>query len=186
MRVGIFPGSFNPPTRAHLALIEAARARVDRVIAILPRAFPHKEYHGATIEQRLAMLEAIQPAAPFSVCTTERGLFIDIAREIRARTGPRSELWFVCGRDAAERILAWDYGRADAVHDMLKEFGLLVAARRGYLVPPPGIAHRVEMLDMPADLGGISSTEVRTRIAQGKAWEPLVPAEIVDIVRRLY
>ncbi len=32
---------------------------------------------------------------------------------------PATELSFICGRDAAERILHWDYGRPGVVEEML-------------------------------------------------------------------
>jgi hypothetical protein len=40
-----------------------------------------------------------------------------------------AQLLFICGRDAAERIVAWDYGEPDAFRRMLDQFELLVAAR---------------------------------------------------------
>src|SRR5450759_5952675 len=82
--VGILAGAFNPPTVAHLALIDAARSRVDQVICVLPREFPHKQYQGATLEGRLQMLDRLAAEHGFGVAVTERGLFIDIAREARA------------------------------------------------------------------------------------------------------
>ena len=86
-RIGLFAGSFNPPTHAHLALIRAAATHVDEVVAVLPRSFPHKIYDGATLEQRIAMLEALAVAQPFSIQVTAGGLFIEIAREYRTVHG---------------------------------------------------------------------------------------------------
>jgi nicotinic acid mononucleotide adenylyltransferase len=43
-RLGILPGSFNPPTRAHLALAEASLAELDEVVLVLPLSFPHQSY----------------------------------------------------------------------------------------------------------------------------------------------
>jgi nicotinate-nucleotide adenylyltransferase len=185
-RIGIFPGSFNPPTNAHIALIRAAAGHVDEVIAVLPRTFPHKIYDGATLEQRIAMLEAIQPAKNFSVQVTDGGLFIEIARECREVHGAESDLWFLCGRDAAERILEWDYGDPAAVHSMMDQFGLLVAARGGELIAPSEIAHRIHSLDVPVHIEEISSSEVRRRVRSNHDWEHLVPAEIANMVREIY
>ena len=42
--VAILPGSFHPPTVAHLALAEAALARAAAIVFTLPRAFPPKSY----------------------------------------------------------------------------------------------------------------------------------------------
>jgi nicotinate-nucleotide adenylyltransferase len=185
-RLGVLPGGFNPPTIAHLALAEAARSHVDEVLCVLPRAFPHKEYFGATIEQRIAMLESLHLAIPRSIAISEQGLFIDIAQECRAEFGPEVELCFLCGRDAADRILTWDYGRPGVVERMLQEFELLVASRGGEFQPPANFRHRIHALDMPAGHDLISSTEVRERIARGETWEHLVPQRIVERVREIY
>ena len=57
--LGILAGSFNPPTIAHLELAQAASQQVDTLIFVVPRAFPHKDYSGATLEQRIEMLQSV-------------------------------------------------------------------------------------------------------------------------------
>jgi nicotinate-nucleotide adenylyltransferase len=184
-RVAIFPGSFHPPTRAHVALAKAALDLTDEVVWVLPRRFPHKEYEGATLEQRAQMLQAVTSAEPrFSAAITEGGLFIEIARECREAYGEDAELWFLCGRDAAERIVNWDYGQAGAFAAQLREFGLLVAERSGGYSPPPSLAHRIRTLPMRADYSDVSASEVRRRIGAGEPWEDLVPPEVASILRR--
>jgi nicotinate-nucleotide adenylyltransferase len=186
-RLGVFPGAFNPPTRAHLALARAALSRVDEVLFVVPRVFPHKHYEGASFEDRIAMLEAALFDEPrFSVGSTPAGLFIDIARECRAVYGAGVELFFLCGRDAAERIVGWDYGRPDAFAGMLAEFKLLVASRGGAYQPPAGFEKRIHPLELHRDLSGISATELRRRIALKEPWEHLAPEEVVDMVRKIY
>jgi cytidyltransferase-like protein len=186
MRLGVFPGSFNPPTRAHLALIDAAGAHVDEVRVVLPRRFPHKLYHGATLEQRIKMIETLKAATPFSVGISEGGLFLEIARECRDIYGPDAELWFLCGRDAAERILDWDYGREGAVDEMMQKFGLLVGARRGEFEVPPRFAHRIRQLVLRTSTDDFSSTEVRTRIERREPWRHLVPDSTANLIEAFY
>jgi nicotinate (nicotinamide) nucleotide adenylyltransferase len=184
-RLGIFAGSFNPPTRAHAALAEAALGRVDEVLFVIPREFPHKDFHGAVLDERVEMLRRIADADQrFSIGIADRGLFIDIAREVRGHYGD-AELLFLCGRDAAERITNWDYGDPLAFSRMLEEFGLLVARRRGEYVPPSELSHRIEALEVDG-LDEISSTEVRERIRRNEDWRELVPASIVEIVEKIY
>ena len=186
-RLGVLPASFNPPTIAHVALIQAASAYVDEVLCVLPREFPHKLYSGATLEERLKMLNAIErPVAPFSIAVSEGGLFIEIARECHDAYGPDTELLFICGRDAAERIISWDYGEPHAVDQMLQRFGLLVASRGGPYSPPPHLADRILPLAAPPDIETVSSSEVRERMARGEAWEHLVPGEVAGLVRGIY
>src|SRR5438105_12585441 len=127
-QLGILPGAFNPPTVAHVALARAAlnSSDVDEVVFVLPRQLPHKEFSGATLEQRLEMIAAVAIDPAFSVALTEGGLFIDIAEECRAAYGHAVRLRFLCGRDAAERIVNWDYGHPGAFANMLTRFDLLV------------------------------------------------------------
>jgi len=185
-RVGVLPGSFNPPTIAHIELAHAAAAHVDEVVCVLPRVFPHKEYFGASLAERVELLRSVGLAVPHSIAVSDQGLFIDIARECREHFGEQTTLYFLCGRDAAERIMTWDYGRAGVVEEMLEEFQLLVAPRGGRFRPPGKLRHRVHELNLGSEHGDVSSTEVRERIAVGESWEHLVPKPIAQRVREIY
>jgi nicotinate (nicotinamide) nucleotide adenylyltransferase len=185
-RLGILPGTFNPVTVAHIAIGEAALRHVDEVVFVLPRLFPHKHYTGASFEQRIAMLCAAAAANPaFSVACSPGGLYIDIAGDCRTEYGA-VELACICGRDAAERILEWDYGRPGVPEEMLRNFNLLVAARAGEYTPPPHWNQAIRPLALPGSLDEVSATEVRTRAAANADWEHLVPPQIREQVRRIY
>lgn len=184
-RLGILPGTFNPPTCAHLALAQAALPKLDEVLFVIPRVFPHKDYAGATLEQRLAMLRrAVAHESRFSIGISDGGLFVDIGRESR-RFYPEANILFLCGRDAAERIVNWDYGDAGPFASLLEDFSLLVANRNGRYDPPEHLAHRVELLACE-DLDEVSSTEVRNRIATGAEWRHLVPDAIADEIAAIW
>jgi nicotinate-nucleotide adenylyltransferase len=185
-KLGVLPGSFNPPTVAHLELALAAAAHVDEVLLVVPSVFPHKDYSGATMEQRVAMLESAGLTISHSIAITEQGLFRDIARECREHYAGGVRLYFLCGRDAAERILAWDYGRPGVVEEMLQDFELLVAPRGGHFEPPPQFRHRIHSLALGGEHDSVSSSEVRERIARGQRWEHLVPEPIVELVKAIY
>ena len=187
-RVGILAGSFNPPTRAHFEVLRAAAAQVDQIVCVLPKVMPHKEFFGATLEQRLAMLRAaaVELEAPCAIATSEQGLFIDIAREFRAQAGGAPQIALLCGADAAERIVGWDYGQSGSIAEMLEEFEMLVAPRQAVYVPPPGLSHRIRFLPIGVPYQAISSTEVRERVRRREPWEHLVPRAIVEMVRQIY
>ena len=186
-RLGILPGTFTPPTRAHVALGEAALRFVDEVLFVMPRLLPHKSYEGVGLAGRLEMVERIVSACPrFSLASTEKGLFVDIARECRDAYGPQTLLSLVCGRDAAERAVAWDYGRPDAFQEMLDEFELLVAARQGSFQVPRGMESRVRLLPIAGEYEEVSASLIRDRMRRGEPWEHLVPQAIVSLVRELY
>ncbi len=183
-RLGILAGSFNPPTVAHLALAEAALRRLDAVLLVLPGQLPHKEWAGATPEERVGMLSALAHGR-LGVAVSRGGLYIEIVREAREHF-PHAEMSVVCGRDAAERISTWDYGTSGRFEDLLREFRMLVAARRGGWVPAAEYAHAVEALDAGC-WDEHSSTAARSALARGDAsWRELVPGVIHDWVERIY
>lgn len=186
-RLGVFPAAFHPPTRAHLALARAALGQVDEVLFVLPRRFPHKEYETVRFEERLELVLAATADEPrFSVAASDGGLFIEIARECRIVYGDRVELWFLCGRDAAERIVNWDYGEPGAFRRQLEELGLLVADRESPYEPPSGLRHRIRRLRIEAGHDDVSATRVREGIQRGGDWRDLVPSSIADRVEQLY
>lgn len=191
LRYGILPGAFHPPTVAHLAMAESALTLVDKVIFVLPRSLPHKDYSGVSFETRLQLLRAAtQSNERFAVAETAGGLLIEIARELRAAVPAAVELHFLCGRDAAERIVTWDYGIPNALPgafaDMLREFHLLVAPRDGEYVIPFEHRHAIATLPLAPEYQAMSATDVRERISTGSEWRHLVPPAIHEEVLAIY
>lgn len=186
-RLGILPGTFNPITVAHVALARAALSHVDEVVYVLPRVFPHKPYDRASFAQRVQLLLAAAGEDPgFSVAAADGGLFVEIAAECRAAYGNHVAFTFLCGRDAAERIVNWDYGRPGALGDMLRQFDLLVAARGGEYEPPAEFRAAIRSMELAGEFDHVSATEVRELIARGETWEHLVPSAIRQRVKEIY
>jgi nicotinate-nucleotide adenylyltransferase len=186
-RIALFPGAWNPPTVAHVAMARAALGYADEVIWLLPRAFPHKTFEGARFEERLEMLCRVARAeAGFSVAVCDAGLYIEMADEARESFGPDPELSLLCGRDAAERIANWDYGKPGVFDAMVARYPLLVAEREGEYLPEAHHAGRVRRVPMGGDFNEVSSTELRARIANGQAWRHLVPGTIADLTEAIY
>jgi hypothetical protein len=81
--VGVFPGSFNPPTVAHLAIAEAAvRAhRLDHIVLSVSRSALAKEHvDHPRFEDRIAVLEeSVAHTDRISVRVTEHQLLADVA-----------------------------------------------------------------------------------------------------------
>lgn len=186
-RLGVLPGTFNPPTRAHLALAAAALPHVDQVLFVLPRALPHKQYTGVGFRDRLHLLRSAVASHPrFAAASSQGGLFLEIAAECREAYGAAVDIAFLCGRDAAERIVGWKYERPEMLGEMFDQFSLLVARRQGEYAPPGHLAHRIRCLDIEHGWDEVSATAVRERIAAGNEWQNLVPPVIVVEVARLY
>ena len=172
MTVAAFPGSYHPITVAHLAVARAALRVVDEVVFVMPERFPHKEYELIGLAERMELVQlAVQAEPRFSADVTSGGLFIEVARECRAKYGLQAGIFVLCGTDAAERIVNWDYGPKARFERMLDEFQMLVAARGASYQPPAHLASRIHPLPLDADWSDVSATEVRLRIKNGSDWK---------------
>jgi nicotinate (nicotinamide) nucleotide adenylyltransferase len=186
-RVAIFPGTWNPPTIAHTEIARAALGCADQVVWTIPRALPHKEWTGASFEQRCEMIRLVAGAETgFAAAISDDGLYIDMARNAREAYGPDVEISIVCGRDAAERIERWDYAQEGVFESLVREFRLLVAARAGAYATDFRHGGRIQALEMASSFDDVSSSEVRRRIAVGENWETLVPEVIREQVKAIY
>jgi nicotinate-nucleotide adenylyltransferase len=186
-RVILFPGTWNPPTIAHVDIARAALLHADEVIWVLPRSFPHKAFEAADFKARCAMLRMLTPESDgFSAAVSTGGLYAEIAQEAREYLGPGIDISIALGRDAAERIATWDYGRPGFFDEFVQEFKLLVAARRGDFSPSHRHAGRISALPMSATWDDVSSTEVRRRIVAGEEWRHLVPSALILMIESLY
>ncbi|MGH8064902.1 MAG: nicotinate-nicotinamide nucleotide adenylyltransferase [Candidatus Entotheonellia bacterium] len=186
-RLGILSAAFNPVTRAHVALAQSAyhHYQLHEVLFVLPMTQPHKLIHDAPLDARLQMMDlAVQGNPAFSVGACTHGLFIDICRAAQAAYPPQTRLWFITGRDAAERSLTWPYpDPAKALGELFAQAELLVADRQGAFVLPdiPVVrehADHVHHLPLPGEYRHISATAIRTRLAKGEEVSELVPPPV--------
>lgn len=82
MRIAIYPGSFDPPTRGHEDLVRRALGMVDRLIvavAINPAKQPL-----FSVEERLVLLETAMGSDPRIEFASFHGLLADFAKERNA------------------------------------------------------------------------------------------------------
>ena len=83
MAIAVYPGSFNPPTIAHLAISEAAitHCNVDTVVWTVSRiALAKEEVVRPLFEHRLAVLQEVAKEFEWlKVKVTEKQLLADIA-----------------------------------------------------------------------------------------------------------
>jgi nicotinate-nucleotide adenylyltransferase len=192
-RLCVLSGTFNPPTRAHLAMAEAALALpCDEVLFVLPEVSPHKAQLEAPLEDRATMLKlALGDAPKLSAALATHGLFIDIYRALEPHYPADTEVEFLVGRDAAVRILLeWPYADLPAaLEQMFARFAFRIAARGGEFEVPEGapaarFRERIRCLRWSEDLGRISSTLVRRRAAAGESLVGLVPHGVAGYVVR--
>ncbi|GIW05870.1 MAG: hypothetical protein KatS3mg060_0675 [Dehalococcoidia bacterium] len=130
----LLAGSFNPPTRAHLALLDAARAAGADLVAfvVAVRSVDKETVEAATIEDRLALLDAIARRVGAVLALTNAGLYVDQARALRALL-PTTRLSFLIGYDKLVQIFDPRYydNREQALTKLFDEADLLVLPRAG-------------------------------------------------------
>ena len=190
-RLGVLGGAYNPITRAHLLLAHYSKEQCNlhEIIFVLPRILPNKPLVGVSIEQRLEMMRLGVRGVPYiSLGLCSHGLFIDICTALQQIYPPESEIFFITGRDAAERILSWPYDDpAGSLAKMFGAFQLLVFERQGKpkLPQDPLIKQyldRIHILEMAENLDHISSTNVRRRMTTGQSIEELVPPKVASYI----
>lgn len=190
-RLGVLSGAFNPPTRAHLSLAQAALEQfaLEEVVFVLPEQQPHKPRLEPGVATRARLLMAAVDAHPrFSAGLCSHALLLEIHEALRQAYPPHTRFFFLVGCDAAERILRWPYpNREQALAEMFERFELIVAERPGaspMLTEPPGhcYADRIHVLRLPPRWQAVSSTLVRNRIAHGQPVEDLVPPAVAALI----
>jgi len=192
-RLGVLGGAYNPITRAHLLLARYSReqCKLDEIIFVLPQILPNKPLIGVSVEQRLEMMRLGISGIPYiSLGVCSHGLFIDICTALQQMYPLMLEIFFITGRDAAERILTWPYADpAASLAQMFGAFQLLIFERQGKpkLPQDPFIkqyANRIHTLEIAENLDHISSTKVRQRMTTGESIKKLVPPEVASYIIR--
>ena len=157
MRVAAYPGTFDPPTIAHLAVAEVAlvTCAVDRVELFLSRD-PIGKGAATPLDDRVAALEALcADRAWLSVVVSEHRLIADVCQGYDV---------VVMGADKWAQVLDPSYHPSEAAwRASLSRLPTVAVARRGD-VPIDG---DVVLLDV--DLGDVSSTAVREGRAEWRA-----------------
>ena len=176
-RLVALPGSFNPPHRAHEALLRAARNtwRADGSACVLSaRTVDKEQVSGLLLEDRLWLLCALH-GADTAVVATNRGLYVEQAVALRALIAPNASLALVTGYDKIVQIFDPRYyvDRDDALEQLFALASFLVAPRGAATsddlaarLERPGnarYADRVSLLPLAPDLALVSSTRTRER-----------------------
>lgn len=200
MRLGLFGGSFDPVHRGHLELARCcqAAARLDEVWFIPAATQPLKQRGPvASDADRVAMVRlAIAGEPTWRVSEIELGrggvsYTVDTLRTVRRRQ-PQAELFFLMGADSLH-----DFPRWREPQEILQLATPLVVARAGE--PQPDFAslaglcspERIEAVraaQVPMPATPISSSQIRSRAAEGASIGEMVPDAVQEFIqaRRLY
>ena len=185
-RIGILGGTFNPVHMGHLVIAQDAMELLglSNVIFVPCWSPPHKTAAQlVSAEHRMAMLAAaIEGDIRFSVSDVEmrrkgKSYAIDTAREL-AREYPDAELDFIIGSDSLPELHMWK----DIYHLLdLCQFKILQRAghdtselKPADLQLKPPWPDKLLASIHTSHLVGISSSEIRYRIAEGMGIRYLV------------
>jgi nicotinate-nucleotide adenylyltransferase len=155
---------------------------------------PHKTIFGASLEQRLEMMQLAVAEYPYAaVGLSTHGLFIDMYAGLQDVYSNQPEVFFLTGRDAAERILTWHYDdAADTLRQMFTAFQFIVCDRDGpFQLPDDPLLlpyrDRIHSCELPA-ADHISATAVRERCQENRPIDDLVPTAVARYIssHRLY
>ncbi len=187
--LAVFPGSFNPPTSAHLLLAERARREgFGCVLFVLARNTVGKEVSGLRPEDRLLALRFIAQRAGMGVAVCSSGMYVDMA-DAAAMLYPGTETAFLVGSDKVTQIFDPSYyaDREDALDALFSRARLIVAPRTedGKMVREVleraenrRWADRVSVLPLHPAVSDLSSTRVRGLLQSGAEPTGLVPSAV--------
>ena len=200
----VFPGSFNPPTTAHLALLKDAQ-RFMQVHGSAPytshiyAAFSKRTVDKETVErplllERVHLLNVVlqRRLRHAGILLFNRGLYVEQAQAIHAAFPAVQQLFFLMGFDKIVQIFDPHYytDRDAALVELFKLAKLLVAPRGGggeqeihaLLAQPENVrfARYVQVLPFNPRYLSVSSTQIRQ--GDQRAWHD-VPPEVRQFMR---
>jgi nicotinate (nicotinamide) nucleotide adenylyltransferase len=197
-RLGIFPASFNPPTRAHLALVREAKkvGTLDEILVLLDIGAMDKTPGEAKYEDRLQMVRMLFQKDPsVSIGLSNRGRFLDKLNALRASYPSPWEFTFMVGFDTILRVMDEKYYRdRDRELDRLFDECRFLVANRGDLEQEAFVRlfrrqetrkyrNKVSFFTLPLKFSTLSSTLIRERIRQSHPIEGWVPESTRRFIR---
>ena len=97
---------------------------------------------------------------------------------------PSAEIFLICGKDAAQRVAAWDYGGGPSFEDQLQEFSLLVGDREGRYLPEARWGERVQAVFLPDEWDAVSSASLRERRLANEDWRALTVPAVAKLIEQ--
>jgi len=190
VNIGVLGGTFDPIHMGHLVVAEEARIKLGlSEVLFVPAGQPWlKQDHSITpAAHRVEMVRrAISDNPYFKLSTLEvdrpgPSYTVDTLTLLQDQLGSEASFFFILGRDTLAELPLWKEPRK-----VVQLCRLVVPPRLGsrdlrHLEEAiPGLLERVIQLDMPVI--GISSSEIRQRIARGLSVRYLVPTEIEQYI----
>lgn len=191
-RIGVFGGTFDPVHLGHLVVAAdlAHALRLDRTVFVPAGRPPHKDMDlVGDDDHRLEMLRlalADNPAFEISTVDLERDgpSYTADLLDIMAEREPEADLVFLMGEDSLRDLPTWHEPER-----ILRRAEIGVAMRPGVEVDLAGLhdvlpATRERITIVPTPLIGISSTDIRRRVAAGEPIRYQVPDPVLAYILR--
>src|SRR6266566_1540045 len=202
-KIIVFPGSFNPPTTAHLALLKQAwqfareHGPMHIYAAISTHITDKERVQRPLLLDRILLLETVlrHHVRHTGIMLFNRGLYVEQAEAVHNAFPQVMKLYFLTGFDKIVQIFDARYykDRDVALHELFALAEFLVAPRREAgsaaltrLLDQPEnrqFARHIHMLPLSAAYRDISSTRIRQDLA---AHEQEVPPEVRRFIRETH
>ena len=198
--LGVMSASFNPPTRAHIRMVEMAARTfgLNEVLLLLAKTNVDKAVFGAPLDARLLMLNAIAGLrASYSVALVNKARFVDKIEALKPLYPAGVGVRFIVGYDTLVRLFDPKYydDMAVELERMFASCRIVAVNRadhdaedvRRFLKRPEcrAFADRVDVMALDPLHAAMSSSEVRERLRRGEAVGDLVPEEVEQVIRRM-
>ena len=190
MRTGIMGGTFNPVHNAHLLIAELAREefKLDRIIFMTGGNPPHKD--GAISPQHRFNMTHIAIEGnehfiddDFEINRSEKSYTANTLEYLKEKY-PDDELFFIVGEDSLEDLPTWYEPKR-----ILEMCSLLVFPRKSRKTLMGTLNKMTDkfgkrILPISAPVIGLSSTEIRNRIRDGKTVKYMIPDRVIEYIKQ--
>ncbi len=206
--LGILGGTFDPVHNAHLRLAEEAmrELRLSGVLWIPAGSPRHRAEPAAGAEHRLAMVRLATESHPgwqvddAEIASGEPSYTVPTLERLRRIHGETRPLVLLMGADAFLGLPTWHRWR-----ELFRLAHVAIASRPGFELAPERMAPELAdefrrrrrsaatalatvpagiVFTFPLEAGTVSSTEVRAKLRAGAAVDQLLPAAVLDYIRR--
>ena len=197
-KLGVLPASFDPLTKAHVAIVSEARKRgLDEILLVLDKRSADKKSFKASLEDRILLVTSFFKEEDVSIALSSHGLFLEKLRALKRLYPSSTRIYFLVGYDTILRVLDKKYyqDREAALDELFEASEFLIAGRGGKgekeilslfeKEENRRFKNKVKTLNI-TPFAFISATEIRRRIEKGESLEALVPEDVLPLIDEIY
>ncbi len=196
IKVGILGGTFDPIHYGHIALAETALSQygLDRVLVMTGGNPPHKrdrEITDARVRHEMVRLALVREdridAFDYEVAKTEYSYTAKTLTELKTLY-PDWEIYFIIGEDSLDDLPKWYEPEAVCKNAVLLVYPRASESRLDELIKERSEEFDGDIRPINAPVIGISSTDIRSRIKEGRDTKGLISDDVLGLIKekRLY